>query len=147
MSLSPQVVDRLFDRLTATYGRDFTSKFEGVEPAAIRTLWAHELGSYNDRLRCIAWALENLPERPPNVIEFRGLCRRAPGPEEAPQLAHCPAGMARVNALLADVAPRLVGRIDSKEWARRIIANDLQGIRSRSSLPLKMAKAALGEQA
>ncbi len=26
----------------------------------------------------VAWALENLPERCPNVIEFRNLCRQAP---------------------------------------------------------------------
>ena len=31
MSLPLKAIDRLFDRLTATYGRDFTSRFDGVD--------------------------------------------------------------------------------------------------------------------
>ncbi len=146
MSLSLQAVERLFDRLSATYGRDFTSKYEGVDSNALKSSWAHELSSFTRDLPSIAWALEHLPERCPNVIEFRTLCRRAPA-AEVPRVEVSKAGMARVAAELAKLGPMLeVMRhqpTNAKDWARRIIENDRNGIRSQSSLPLQMAKAAL----
>lgn len=149
MSLPSQAVDRLFARLSATYGRDFTMKFEGVETNAVKSSWAHELAGFADQLGSIAWALENLPERCPNVIEFRAICRRSPA-AEVPKLEHSPAGQARIAAELAKLGAgfrKAPGRSGgNKDWARRIIENAANGIHSKSSLPLKMARAALAER-
>ncbi len=147
MSLPLQAVDRLFARLQATYGRDFTMKFEGVEPNAVKSSWAHELSGFANHLTSVAWALENLPERCPNVIEFRAICRRAPAPE-VPRIEASTAGKDRIAAELAKLGPGFrqpTGRSGgNKDWAHKIIANAEKGIHSKSSLPLKMARTALG---
>ena len=144
MSLPLQAVDRLFARLHATYGRDFESKYVGIDTAAVKTSWAHELAGFAGDLASIAWALENLPERCPNVIEFRAICRKSPAPD-VPRIEHASAGHERIAAELAKLAPVTAQRtshVDGKEWARRIIENDKNGIRSRSPLPLRMAREA-----
>lgn len=150
MSLPLQAVERLFARLSATYGRDFTSKFEGVDANAVKSSWAHELANFANDLPSIAWALEHLPERAPNVIEFRAIARRAPMPE-VPRIEVSKAGAERVAAELKKLGPTLKAlrhrtTTGGKDWAHRIIDNDRNGIRSRSSLPLKMARAALEER-
>lgn len=149
MSLPLQAVERLFARLSATYGRDFMSKFEGVDPNAVKSSWAHELANFANDLPSIAWALEHLPERAPNVLEFRAIARRAPAPE-VPRVEVSKAGAERVAAELAKLGPTIKAirhtPSGSKDWARRIVENDRNGIRSRSPLPLKMAKAALAER-
>ncbi len=85
MSLSTTAIDRLFERLTLTYGRRFLDQWDMLgddDIVKLKTLWAHELSAYSSRLYAIAWALENLPPRPPNLIEFKTLCHTAPRPPE-----------------------------------------------------------------
>ena len=103
MSLQLKVIERLFDRLNATYGRDFMSRYEGQDANAVKTSWSHELSGYANNLHAVAWALENLPERAPNVIEFRALCRRAPEIETT-RLPEPVADRARVDAELAKLS-------------------------------------------
>lgn len=121
MSLSCKVIDRLFDRLTVTYGVQFKRAYEGQNPAAVKTSWAHELGMFAGRLEPIAWALENLPERCPNVIEFRKICRAAPSPEVKllPDAKADPARVAAELAKLGGVKSSVIGTKESsgKQWA------------------------------
>jgi hypothetical protein len=142
MSLPLQAVDRLFERLTATYGRQFLSLYEGLDAAAIKTSWAHELSGFGRNLHAVAWALEHLPERAPNAIEFRNLCRKAPE-METPKLPEPPADPARVASELAklgslrqSLASKTVTNI---EWAKRIVARHEGGERI-AMLPLNMAR-------
>ncbi len=124
MSLPLPVIDRLFSRLNATYGRDFMGRYEGQDSAAVKTSWGHELDGYRANLKPLAWALENLPERCPNVIEFRALCRRAPA-AEVPALPEPKANPERVAAELAKLAPLrvdTVSPVDHKAWAKRLKA-------------------------
>lgn len=147
MSLPLPAIDRLFDRLTATYGRDFTSKYEGLDMNAVKSSWAHELSGYEKNLRAIAWALETLPERPPNVIAFRALCRMAPA-TEAPRIEAPRADPERVKAELAKLAPlrmKAAAAVDRRDWARRIVKRHEAGERLNMTT-LKMAKQALGFQ-
>ena len=119
MSLQLQVIERLFARLNATYGRDFMSRYEGQDANAVKSSWAHELDGFDRSLPSIAWALENLPERAPNVIEFRALCRRAPS-VEAPRLQEPVADRARVDAELAKLTPiraKAMAPSGMKDWA------------------------------
>lgn len=80
-------VDRIFARLQGVYGREFTGQFSvidqngndvGLENA--KTVWAQELGVFAYNSDAIAFALLNLPERAPNAIKFKELCRLAPRP-------------------------------------------------------------------
>ena len=149
MSLPLPAVDRLFDRLTATYGRQFISLYEGLDSAAVKTIWAHELAGYTTRLQDIAWALENLPERAPNVIEFRSLCRKAPSVETL-RLPEPPADPQRVRAELEKLKPmieaaRKAGSNRNLDWARKIVAKKESGLKV-NALPLKMAREALGRK-
>lgn len=93
--LPPSWVDRIFARLDNIYGTEFTRLYsrvingtdEGIEAA--KTTWAEELGHFVEWPEAIAWALDinNLPERPPNLVTFLKICRTAPR-KEAPGIEH-----------------------------------------------------------
>ncbi len=145
MPLPLKAVDRLFERLLATYGRDFVARYDGQDLGAVKTAWAHELAGFDGQLQALAWALENLPERCPNAIEFRNLARRAPAPD-VPRLAEPAADPARVAAELARLAPAraaAAGGIDHKAWAKVIVSRVNAGERLRP-LSVRFAKEALG---
>lgn len=144
MSLPTKAVDRIFHRLAATYGAEFMRKYEGVDEADMKTVWAHELGGFAGDLMAIAWALENLPERCPNVIEFRAICRKSPR-VELPQL-DVKADPERVQSELAKLATArtvAAGGVDRKAWARSIMARVDAGERVRP-ICAKFARQALG---
>ena len=115
-----EVIDRLFSRLAATYGMDWTRQWAGVPIADVKTAWCHELERFMDRLPAISHALENLPDRCPNVIQFRNLCRTAPG-SVVPVVEEPRASPERVAIELSKLTPAPL-RGDEKAWARRLIA-------------------------
>lgn len=146
MSLPTKAIDRLFDRLAATYGASWTRQWADVPIGDVKTVWAHELAALSGRLDAIAWALENLPHRPPNAVEFRSLCRSAPSPE-APRLPSPKADPARVAAELAKLAPLRAATVmdytvDHKAWARRLMAQHDDGYQLNPTT-LRFAREAL----
>lgn len=81
-------VEKIFARLQGVYGREFTGQFStglvngidaGIENA--KAVWADELAGFAKWPEAIGYALEHLPERVPNCIKFKELCRNAPRPE------------------------------------------------------------------
>lgn len=126
MSLSLKAVDRLFERMALTYGKQFTDMYSNVDPSSVKTLWAYELAAYESSLHRIAWALENLPPRCPNVIEFKQLCRQAPAPEATalPEPKADPERLKQELSKLGDLKAKLAtdSRVDHKAWAKRIMA-------------------------
>lgn len=149
MSLPLKAVDRLFERLALTYGRQFTDLYAAADPSAVKTLWGHELSIFAGSLHRIAWALENLPPRCPNVIEFKSLCRQAPSPE-APMLPEPKADPERLKqelAKLGDIRAKVVSesKVDHKAWARRIVARQEAGDRINPT-SLRFAREALRSQ-
>ena len=146
MSLPIKAVDRIFLRLLATYGTEFSGRYSGVQDGDLKSMWAHELAGFASDLPSIAWALENLPARCPNAIEFRNLCRQAPR-AAVPQLPEPKADPERLRAELARLQPlreaiAATSPVDHKDWARRIVARDEAGERvNRTSL--RMARSAL----
>ena len=126
MSLRLEAVDRLFDRLAATYGRDWFGMWAGVDSTAVKSLWSHELSPFADRLDAIAWALENLPPRCPNAIEFRQLCKQAPrpnfsqldAPKADPQLVD--SELLKMASTVFKSTDRVSDRVDFKGWARAL---------------------------
>ena len=146
MSLPTNVIDRLFQRLAATYGASWDRSMGSAPVGDVKTAWAHELQGFGHRLDALAWALENLPERCPNVIEFRNLARKAPEPE-TPRLPEPPADPARLRAELAKLQPiidaaRNAVTTDRLAWARRIVCRADAGVRVAPAT-LKIARDAL----
>lgn len=146
MSLPIKAIDRLFERLAATYGAQWSRQWADVPITDVKTAWAHELDGYENNLKAIAWALENLPERCPNVIEFRNICRRAPLPD-VPRLDAPKADPERVQrelSKLGDVRKKVLSTtVDHKAWARRIIARNDAGEKLNPT-SLRFAKEAVG---
>ncbi|RYF06725.1 MAG: hypothetical protein EOO31_09065 [Comamonadaceae bacterium] len=144
MSLPLQAVDRLFARLAATYGAGWDRSLGSAPINDVKTAWAHELSGFADRLQDIAWALENLPDTCPNVIVFRGLCRRAPQPE-APRLEAPRADPERVRAELAKLQPilkRAAPQRHDRDWASALVSRAEAGEKIRP-ISLKFAREAL----
>jgi len=137
-------IDRLFKRLSATYGAAWERSLGAVPVGDTKTVWAHELSAFKGSLHRIAWALENLPEKCPNVIEFKNLCRKAPAPElEA--LPEPKADPERVKAELAKLGeiktvPQEAGRFD---WAHRVLARQASGAKVSPTV-VQMAQSAIG---
>lgn len=146
MSLPLQAIDRLFERLATTYGRQFSGMYEGIDLNAVKLTWAHELAGYACSLRSIAWALDHLPERVPNVIAFRNLCRQAPQ-ASALRIGARTANTDTAMAELARLAPVRAAMgstagAGNKEWARRIVAQHAAG-KSVRPISLRLARQAL----
>jgi hypothetical protein len=120
MNTAEKIIDRLFERLAATYGSHWTRQWADVPMASVKSAWSLELGAYLGRLEPVRWALENLPERCPNAIEFKHLCRAAPAPISSqlstpapnPDLAH--SEVANARALLARPIQK-----DGMSWVAR----------------------------
>lgn len=125
MSLPLPWVDKIFLKLTLIYGRDFIGRWEGLEIADVKTDWGHELSGFENWPEAIAHALATCPPgKPPTVIEFRELARKAPR-AKVPALPEPPANPERVAAELAKLAPIRRGVmspvIDHKAWAKSLI--------------------------
>jgi hypothetical protein len=145
MSLSNQAIDRLFTRLGATYGSQWDKSLGSAPLGDVKTLWAHELSTYANSLHRIAWALENLPPRCPNVIEFKQLCRQAPAPETLalPEPKADPERLKRELSKLADIKKVVVAdKVDHKAWAKKILARYTAGERINPT-SLRFAREAL----
>lgn len=129
--MNTRAINRLFERLAATYGAAWDRALGTAPLPDVKTVWADVLNGFSDKLHAVAWALENLPERCPNVIEFRNLCRRAPS-LEALALPPPPSDPQRLRAELAKLEPlidamRVPKKIDGKAWARRLQARHAGG--------------------
>jgi hypothetical protein len=145
MSLSNQAIDRLFTRLGATYGAQWDKSLGSAPLGDVKTLWAHELSTYANSLHRIAWALENLPPRCPNVIEFKQICRQAPAPETLalPEPKADPERLKRELAKLADIKKAVVAdKVDHKAWAKKIMFRYKAGERINPT-SLRFAREAL----
>lgn len=139
-----RAIDRLFKRLSATYGAEWERMLGATPEIDAKSVWAHELEQFKNSLHRIAWALENLPERCPNVIVFKNICRAAPAPEEI-ALPAPKADPERVAAELAKLGhirattfvAAQAGRLD---WAKKILDNP----EGRTPTVIQMAKNAMG---
>ena len=110
MSLPNNWVDRIFAKLTLVYGTDFTRRWEGLDVDDVKADWARELAMYQQAPAAIAYALENLPEnKPPNVLQFRALCRAAPNRPVTPMIEHSTGKTVEPEAL-AEIVQQLRSR-------------------------------------
>lgn len=145
MNLPMPWVDKIFTKLTVIYGKDFLSRWEGLNIEEVKADWAKELGGFFNHPESISYALKNMPDagKPPTVLEFRAICRKAPIFEQ-PRIEHHPAQPDKVKAEIEKLknSPR-TGKSDPKDWARRHIARHEAGEQVRP-ITLRFAREALG---
>lgn len=126
------VVEYVFKRLAATYGASWDRSLGQAPIADVMTVWEYHLQQFTQSTaakKMIMWALDNLPDRCPNVMEFKAICRRAPI-AQALALPEPQANPARVAAELAKLAPLradTVSPVDHKAWAKRLQARHAAG--------------------
>jgi hypothetical protein len=84
-----KVIDALFDKMFMVYGSEWSKKWEGRPITETKGAWASELSGF--KVEQIKHALDHLPERPPNLIQFKVLCQLAPVYFETAQLTYRPA--------------------------------------------------------
>lgn len=145
MPLPKPWVDRIFEKLTLVYGHAFLARWRDLDMDAVKADWAQELDGFDAHPESIGYALRYLPEKPPSVVEFRALCRRAPLPS-LPRLDSPCADPERMAAEVerarkaAKLAPQQRG--DGKDWARCVLAAVGRG-EKRSPNSVRIARDAL----
>jgi hypothetical protein len=143
-----QPIDRLFERLSMTYGISWDNSLGSAPLNEIKSHWMHELSGFlksKESMMAISWALDHLPERPPNLVQFKNLCYQAPAVEK-PQLPSPPADPERVKQELAKLTPFRMGPgVDPKAWAHKILKDYADGVK-RPVAVVQMARDALRTQ-
>ena len=131
-SLPDPWVRKIFATMRATYGASFDRQWQcpaGTDPAEHANdmigHWARELRGYQQSPQAIAYALDHLPDSPPNLIEFKKLCRGAPqyaqkqleGPKVTPEK------MVEAVAGITKPAPKE----NPRQWAEDLKAIEARG--------------------
>jgi len=144
-------VNYVFDRLAAAYGSAWDQSMGQAPIQDVKTVWADCLGSFlhsESAKKSIMWALKNLPDRVPNAMAFRNLCRLAPA-EKAPALPSPkadPARMAIELAKLGGLRSSQAVPAGAKDWAHRLKARH-DANEKLSPNQIRCYQAALGEAA
>jgi hypothetical protein len=102
MALSPALLDNLFAKLGVRYGAAFLRQWPDVDIAHIKADWAEVLDGFHRA--DVLYALQYLAVLPPNALQFRDICRRAPRADVlALEDNATPADPARVAAVVAEL--------------------------------------------
>jgi hypothetical protein len=149
MSLPLPWVERIFEKLTLVYGQAFLRRWADIDLNCVKSDWSHELSGFDRAPKAIAFALANLPETPPTVVQFKAIARQAPAaevpllPEPKADPARLAAELAKLGTLRATVTAQAG---DMKAWARRLKAREMAAERL-SSFQRNAWRVALGEAA
>lgn len=140
MKVNAEVIDRLFKRLGAVYGASWDRSLGLTPMADVKTLWGEYLSGFD--VDDVAYALDKMTERTPNIMQFRDLCRAAPKKDvlrlERPMAD--PLKVAEEIAKQAKVKEAInVKRWNPKAWAQIVIARADAGEKVSPTV-LKMAK-------
>jgi hypothetical protein len=118
-------IDRIFSKLTARFGRDFLSRWEGIDLAIVKADWSEELAGLQSRVDAIKYAIDHIGGKPPTVFDFKELCSRAPVDGvprlEAPKAD--PEGVAKALAKAKDAISKANG-YDNLAMLRKLAAED-----------------------
>jgi hypothetical protein len=130
MPMPASWIDKIFDKLTMVYGHQFIGRWSGLDLTKVKTDWAHELDGMEHHADAIAYALQNLDaEKPPTVLQFREVCRRAPEKQApalpAPEINKEVAAAAIAQAAVHATAPKL----DLLVRQREHMAQEIQGVK------------------
>ena len=118
-------VEKIFGVLLVRYGRDFSSRYEGVDLDAVKADWRQVLGGFFVRPAALRYGLENLPAKPPTATEFQGICIRAPASQMAlPAPIGDKSAMHRALAALKPAQPQHM-----KSWMDKLDQREANGER------------------
>lgn len=125
-SLPNDIVEKIFTRMSVTYGAAWAQMWGGLEDLSkVKAQWATELGGFAARPEAIQHALDHLPvDWPPNSLQFRVICMNAPE-DNVPQLPGMPAQKADIGRLRANME-RLAQLKAEREKRPKQWAYDLQ---------------------
>lgn len=136
----PEVVDALFNRLSAIYGARFHRQHDAASLDTTKRIWAQELAGISPA--GIRYAMANLPsDYPPNPLQIRALAANRPPDTLSlpPPRQQSPAGLARLKS--AGEALTKSRDADPLGWAKKLRAREQRGER------LKPIQARLWRQA
>lgn len=130
-SLPEAWVERIWAAMRATYGATFDRQWEcpaGADPVAhveaMKTHWGRELSRFQQNPDAIRYGLENLPEYPPNLVEFRTLCNRRPEVATRrlppPVNRHSEASAQGIAAMRHLASTFGKAKANPREWAHRL---------------------------
>ena len=149
MSLPAPWVEKIFEKLTLTYGHLFLGRWAGLDMTAVKDDWGRELSRLQQNPRAISYALQHLPaDNPPTVLQFRELANRRPD-ETPPALPAPPADPELVKQALAGLS-LLSNNIPARaaEWRERMYELRRTGAATRCQLDaIKQFAANLGVSA
>ena len=126
------VIGAIFDKLAVRYGAAWLRQWDGVDMVLVKSDWEEELSGFSRNWEPLRYALRNLPERCPNVGQFRAIANCCPAPAvallEAP--AANPVKVAQAMAQLGGVAKAMTAQQqDPRAWAKRILERVAAGER------------------
>ncbi len=144
MSLPSSWVDKIFLKLTLTFGRDFLDRWKGVPIEDVKADWAHELRGFQQNPAAIAYGLEHcIAGKPPTVQEFKSACYRKPDTTPLlPSPVVDPVIAARVLEGLRESAKT---KPSMKDWAYRLKSRHEAGDKLNRN-QIACYQAALGEK-
>ncbi|WP_252652701.1 hypothetical protein [Delftia tsuruhatensis] len=139
------MIEAIFTKMQVRYGATWLRQWEGVDMNLVKSDWGNELSGFARNLEPLRYALRNLPDRCPNVSQFRAIANCCPLPEfkqlEAPRASE--KVVAEQIAKQTDLKAAMTPRNDPKEWAKVIVKRHEMGDRIRP-LVLLFARQALG---
>lgn len=136
-------INELFSVLAGTYASEWQRQLDAAPLGDVKSAWMHQLERFSGSMHCIDWALQNLPERCPNPVQFRNLCSSAPA-AEVPRLPEPKADPERMKLELAKLAPMrepVANQHDCKRWAKELLENP----KGCTPTAMQMARDALGQ--
>ena len=152
MSLPNSWVEKIFRKLSLVYGRDFMSRWEGLDARDVQDDWAGELAGLASHPDRIAYGLANLPAKAPTVLEFRSLCFSMPVVSMPALPAPDAEGLKRIAGAMAEGVRRATVARDGQSLttrARECLDNLRDKVRAGTASPaqrdfLRRAEGGLG---
>jgi hypothetical protein len=125
MPLPERFVERIFSRLLVRYGSAWLRMWDGVEMDDVKADWAEQLDGFENSPLAIKFALENLPEKPPTILQFKALCINRPVYARV-ALPVPAADPQKVEAALAKLA-EVKANVNPRAWAHRLKEREAAG--------------------
>lgn len=129
------LIDLVFAKCSLVYGRDFLSRWEGLDLDEVKADWCRELGNLMNAPAAIRHGLERLPaDKPPTVLQFRALCIGAPGDQHSrPALLDGPSASPAVVAAVKRIGLGPKSDVDPKAWAWALRKREMECARLSSA--------------
>jgi hypothetical protein len=119
MSLPMPWVEKIFLKLTLTFGREFTDRWDESSLQAVKEDWAHELRGFQQNPGAIAYGLEHcIAGKPPTVQEFKSACSRKP--DSTPLLPSPVVDPVIAARVLEGLRESAKPKPSMKDWAYRL---------------------------